>query len=190
MSDDTTQTHNDEQHADLNAQLDEKAAEQADHAPVSGDDVVAKLMAQNEDLTNKWKRAVADYQNLEKQVKREKAEFMSFASAQVMERFLPILDHMDQAVSGMSDEEKKSGWAGTRYGCIYPRVFLYQPRRTHRKLFPVLLFLLFLLFGGWYQDQLEIHLQVLRLPFLRLRLFWLCLLVHARIQLGVRDFVN
>jgi len=74
-------------------------------------DLVQKLMDQNEDLNNKWKRAVADYQNLERQVKREKSEFMQYASSHVMERFLPILDHMEQATAGMTDQEKKSGWA-------------------------------------------------------------------------------
>jgi molecular chaperone GrpE len=77
----------------------------------SGNDAVQKLLAQNEDLTNKWKRAVADYQNLEKQVRREKSEFMQFATMNVVQQFLPILDNMEMAVSGMKDEEKKSGWA-------------------------------------------------------------------------------
>lgn len=110
MSDDSNHKQDDNL-KDLNEELNKKEAEQQDQKQDAGDDVVQKLMTQNEDLTNKWKRAVADYQNLEKQVRREKAEFMQFASAQVMERFLPILDHMEQAVSGMSDEEKKSGWA-------------------------------------------------------------------------------
>jgi molecular chaperone GrpE len=74
-------------------------------------DPIEKLMQQNEELMNKWKRAVADYQNLEKQVKREKQEFMQFATMNVLERFLPILDHMEMATAGMSDEDKKSGWA-------------------------------------------------------------------------------
>jgi molecular chaperone GrpE len=98
---------------DENVDIDDQIADQEsdDTTKSSDDDVVQKLMAQNDDLNNKWKRAVADYQNLEKQVRREKSEFMQFASANVMERFLPILDHMEQATSGMTDEEKKSGWA-------------------------------------------------------------------------------
>jgi molecular chaperone GrpE len=75
------------------------------------DDAMQKLIEQNADLTNKWKRAVADYANLEKQVRKEKSEFMQFASASMVMRFLPILDNLEQAVQGMSDEEKKSGWA-------------------------------------------------------------------------------
>jgi molecular chaperone GrpE len=78
---------------------------------VSQDDPMQKLMDQNAELMNKWKRAVADYQNLEKQVRKEKVEFMQFASSSVLMRFLPILDNLEQAVSGMKDEEKKSGWA-------------------------------------------------------------------------------
>lgn len=86
--------------------------EQSDNVETqTNDEVVAKLMAQNEDLTNKWKRAVADYQNLEKQVRREKSEFMQFATMNVVTQFLPILDNLEQAMSGMKDDEKKSGWA-------------------------------------------------------------------------------
>jgi molecular chaperone GrpE len=77
----------------------------------SSDDVVQKLMAQNDDLNNKWKRAVADYQNLEKQVRKEKSEFMQFATMNLVVHFLPILDNLEQALAGMKDEEKKSGWA-------------------------------------------------------------------------------
>ncbi|MDQ3098575.1 MAG: nucleotide exchange factor GrpE [bacterium] len=84
---------------------------ETDSGDNESDDVVSKLMAQNEDLNNKWKRAVADYQNLEKQVRREKSEFMQFASMNVVVHFLPILDNLEQALAGMKDEEKKSGWA-------------------------------------------------------------------------------
>lgn len=111
MNDDDTKLKDNTVFDDLDAKLDEVAAAPTQSEMLSEDQAVQKLMAQNEDLTNKWKRAVADYQNLERQVRREKSEFMQFASGQVMERFLPILDHMEQATAGMTDDEKKSGWA-------------------------------------------------------------------------------
>lgn len=100
---------------------DDDVKQKQDEDVVSGDvnddigdtpsDPVEKLLVQNEELMNKWKRAVADYQNLEKQVRREKQEFMQFATMNVVSEFLPILDNLEQALGGMKDEEKKSGWA-------------------------------------------------------------------------------
>jgi molecular chaperone GrpE len=78
---------------------------------VDNDLVVQQLQQEKLELETKWKRAVADYQNLERQVQREKAEFMKFASAMLCGKFLEVLDHLEQAVGGMSDEDKKSGWA-------------------------------------------------------------------------------
>lgn len=74
-------------------------------------EIIQQLQNEKNELENKWKRALADYHNLERQGLREKAEFMKMASAVVCAKFVDVLDHLEQAVSGMSEEEKKSGWA-------------------------------------------------------------------------------
>ena len=63
------------------------------------------------DLENQLKRAVADYHNLEKRVSEGRSELTSFVGAELVKRLLPVLDHLEQSLTGISDEEKQSGWA-------------------------------------------------------------------------------
>lgn len=63
-----------------------------------------------EELETQLKRAVADYQNLEKRVSEGRSELTNFVGAELVRRLLPVLDHLEQALSGISEEEKESGW--------------------------------------------------------------------------------
>jgi molecular chaperone GrpE len=60
------------------------------------------------ELEANWKRALADYQNLQKEVARERAEMGQYAILRAIERFLPVLDFIKQAIShqpsGVSDK--------------------------------------------------------------------------------------
>ncbi len=62
------------------------------------------------DLENQLKRAVADYQNLEKRVNEGRSELTQFVGAELVRRLLPVLDHLEQALSGISETERQSGW--------------------------------------------------------------------------------
>lgn len=62
------------------------------------------------DLESQLKRAVADYQNLEKRISQGRSELTSFMGAELVRRLLPILDHLEQALGGVSDQERESGW--------------------------------------------------------------------------------
>lgn len=46
------------------------------------------------ELENKWKRALADYANLEKRVTKEKEEFVKFANAQLIDKLLAVFDNL------------------------------------------------------------------------------------------------
>lgn len=61
------------------------------------------LEAQNKDLDNKLKRALADYQNFEARVAREKKEFFDFAKTEIVLEFLPILDNLERAAKSIKD---------------------------------------------------------------------------------------
>ncbi len=63
-----------------------------------------------DELENQLKRAVADYQNLEKRVQEGRSELTNFMGAELIKRLLPVLDHLENALNGVSDEEKQSGW--------------------------------------------------------------------------------
>lgn len=45
------------------------------------------------ELEENWKRALADYKNLEKRVAEEKTMLVDFANGVLMERLLPIIDN-------------------------------------------------------------------------------------------------
>ncbi len=74
-------------------------------------EVVGELEARVKSLEDQLKRAVADYYNLEKRVTEGRSELSSWATVELIKKLLPVLDNLEKAVSGMSDDEKKSGWA-------------------------------------------------------------------------------
>lgn len=49
------------------------------------------------DLENKWKRALADYQNLEKRIEAEKEDFVSWANEKLIDKLLGVLDDLERA---------------------------------------------------------------------------------------------
>lgn len=47
------------------------------------------------DLENKWKRALADYDNLQKRIKKEREELIRFSNAQLLDKLLTVLDELE-----------------------------------------------------------------------------------------------
>ncbi len=73
-------------------------------------DRVQELENKVNELEAQLKRAVADYHNLEKRVSEGRSELTSFMGAELVRRLLPVVDHLEQALSGVSEQEKESGW--------------------------------------------------------------------------------
>lgn len=63
-----------------------------------------KINARIADLENKWKRAVADYLNLEKRVEKERQLLVRLASAQLLDKMLTVLDEIERVQSYLKDE--------------------------------------------------------------------------------------
>lgn len=63
-----------------------------------------KLQQQIEELGGKWKRAVADYQNLERRVNDQQQAFVKFANAMLIEKLLGVIDDLERAVKHLRDE--------------------------------------------------------------------------------------
>ncbi|HSX39824.1 MAG TPA: nucleotide exchange factor GrpE [Candidatus Saccharimonadales bacterium] len=59
------------------------------------------------ELENNWKRALADYKNLEKRVSEEKEALRDFANLVLLSRLLPILDNLEMAQVHLNDEGLK-----------------------------------------------------------------------------------
>ncbi len=55
-------------------------------------------------LTNNWKRALADYQNLERRVREEKEQFAKYANAELFKKLLPALDNLAKVGGHLKDK--------------------------------------------------------------------------------------
>lgn len=60
-----------------------------------------------EDLENQLKRALADYQNLEKRVTEERREWIKASNKELLLRILPVLDTLITASQHSNDENLK-----------------------------------------------------------------------------------
>jgi len=56
-----------------------------------------------DELENQWKRALADYQNLEKRIQEEKGAFVKFANQGLILKILEALDNLEKAEGHLSD---------------------------------------------------------------------------------------
>lgn len=62
------------------------------------------LKKEIETLTNDWKRALADYQNLEKRYERERTDFVQFANSNLILRLVGVLNHLERAAEALKDK--------------------------------------------------------------------------------------
>jgi len=65
---------------------------------------IKELEEKVESLENSWKRALADYKNLEKRGTEEKENYLSFVKIQVIESFLPFFDNLEKLEEHSKDE--------------------------------------------------------------------------------------
>jgi len=65
------------------------------------------LQSQIDDLTNKWKRAMADYQNLEKRLEKEKSDFAKFYNASLIDKLLSVLDDLQRTEKHLKNDGLK-----------------------------------------------------------------------------------
>ena len=63
-----------------------------------------KVQDPKSDLENQLKRALADYQNLERRIDEERMLLSALSAALVIEKLLPILDNLENAQKHLKDE--------------------------------------------------------------------------------------
>jgi len=56
------------------------------------------------ELENNWKRALADYKNLERRTAEEKEAFINFSNETLVRSLLPIVDHMEMLLKHTEDK--------------------------------------------------------------------------------------
>lgn len=57
-----------------------------------------------------WQRAKADYDNLQKDVVRQKTEYVKFANANLLMELLPVYDNFKIAFKSIPEEQKQNSW--------------------------------------------------------------------------------
>ncbi|MEI6596986.1 MAG: nucleotide exchange factor GrpE [bacterium] len=66
-------------------------------------------------LEDKYKRALADYQNLLKQTAKEKMEFAVYANEQMLREILPVYDHLKMAIEHHNGEPNDDWLKGVKH---------------------------------------------------------------------------
>jgi len=79
-----------------------KETEEAEETEVS--DEVEELKQSLVEFENNYKRALADYQNLQKRVSEEKSEWIQSANKDLLLRLLPVLDTLMLAEKHLQDQ--------------------------------------------------------------------------------------
>ena len=67
------------------------------------EDQIQNLTSKNQELDNKWRRALADYQNLEKRVADQRSMLVKMATLNLLNNLLPIVDDLDRAAAHLND---------------------------------------------------------------------------------------
>lgn len=67
-----------------------------------------KAEASSKDYLDKLQRNMAEFDNFRKRTNIEKASMYENGTRDTVEKFLPILDNFERAISSMSDEDKKN----------------------------------------------------------------------------------
>lgn len=65
---------------------------------------------ENRAWEDKYKRALADYQNLQKNTEKNQAEFIKYALEDTILDLLNVYDHLKLSLSSLPKEERKSAW--------------------------------------------------------------------------------
>lgn len=79
-------------------------------------DLIADLRKENEELENKYKRALADYQNLLRNSAEEKRELLKYSLEEFLLEILPIYDNLNISINNLDEEQSKNAWVeGVKY---------------------------------------------------------------------------
>jgi molecular chaperone GrpE len=65
---------------------------------------VIQLEERVADLEGKWKRTLADYDNLRKRVERERGDLVKLASASLLDKLLAVLDDLERVEAHLKDK--------------------------------------------------------------------------------------
>jgi molecular chaperone GrpE len=92
----------------------ERGRQTTDDSKIIGDSKGKKDKFQ--ELEHKYKRALADYQNLLKRTAIEKQEYVKYANEQLLNEILPVYDNLKMSLAHADEGAEKNGWLeGVKY---------------------------------------------------------------------------
>ncbi len=76
----------------------------------SARELIENYLLDEETYEHRYKRALADYQNLLKRTAEEKQEFVKYANEQLVLEIIPVYDNLKISLEHACSETKKNGW--------------------------------------------------------------------------------
>src|SRR4030042_2350610 len=70
---------------------------------IDSNKLIQELKSKVSELENSWKRALADYKNLEHRYQDQRADLIKFAALELIFKLLPVLDDLNLALQHNSD---------------------------------------------------------------------------------------
>ena len=64
-----------------------------------------------EELTDKYKRSMAEFENYRRRTEKEKAAMFEIGAKSIIEKLLPVVDNFERGLNSISEEEKTSSAA-------------------------------------------------------------------------------
>ena len=83
-----------------------EAAEISSVKDAEGEDLLAKLEAEKNELHEKFLRTVADMENLRKRSEKEKSDLRKYGNEKLLEDILPVLDSFNSALQSGDNDAK------------------------------------------------------------------------------------
>jgi len=69
------------------------------------------LKEKNEELEDRVKRQMAEFDNYRKRTEKEKAAMFEMGAKSVIEKLLPVVDNFERGLQSVSEEEREAGFA-------------------------------------------------------------------------------
>ncbi len=90
-----------------NSQASEPEPQKAKLDPT--EEKIAKLEKEKEEYLNGWKRAKADYLNMQKDEMKRMQEMIKFSNTELIKELLPVLDSLELSLIATKDPEARKG---------------------------------------------------------------------------------
>lgn len=80
---------------------------------------ISQLQKESEELRAGWQRAVADYQNLQRDTETQKKDWAVWSELRVLEEFIPVYDNFKKAFNHQPENGEDRKWLNWAQGINY-----------------------------------------------------------------------